>query len=390
MNNQKPLTIKQTKALRAIQSLQYKKQLITFKALKDELKISSDQSIKQYLDKLENLGYIKRENKKIRTTYITKKAIKEYPYSQEYIPSPIKNKVINLKIEPRQLKLKLKLAEIDPSLINIYEGILYTLNNKNNPDWIAQSAHSFRELIKIISDQKKVILTEEDKKELKKEKQSSLVKIMHKDNDPLTEILNLKNFFSETVFDELNKFHKDFVYIAHHEKISEDDYLKKVVNYELFLITYIFKNQADIYRLIDREIKKGIIRANSKTIHRLITLNLASFQYFFQKINSNWLSFVFDNNFLYPVAQTGKYLIECSKDKPKETMKIILDYEKKYIIKEKEQYYWSYFIESTLYMPSKIAIKLIDKITKDNWIQKNYRLSYWAFDMKKLIKKLLR
>jgi hypothetical protein len=53
----------------------------------------------------------------------------------------------SLKLLPHQIELLSALNKVNPELGNRYLGALMVLNQIDNPDWLAQSAHSIRELM---------------------------------------------------------------------------------------------------------------------------------------------------------------------------------------------------------------------------------------------------
>ena len=65
---------------------------------------------------------------------------------------PLYNKEGSLKFSDpeKQKKVMEKLEKLDPGLRDIYKGILISLENKNNPERISQTAHSIRELTALL------------------------------------------------------------------------------------------------------------------------------------------------------------------------------------------------------------------------------------------------
>ncbi|MFA5184682.1 MAG: hypothetical protein WC456_04125 [Patescibacteria group bacterium] len=391
MSNNQTLTKKQRSALYSIQKIIDQSGVSpTYKELGVELGTKSDISITRLLNKLEETGYIEREKNKARAIRITDKAYKECPELnlEKYKESARDNFTQTSKGELtiRQKELLKKLSKFNSKFVNIYSGALYIISEKKSTDWIAQSAHSFREIFMIMANEAKTLLSDQQAK-----REDAFPTSLGNYNDPTGGVTDLKDLTRETIYDEWNRFHRKFVEIAHHKiDISPDAYLSLVSEYEEFLMKYAFAHQASIYGLIDEEVKMGPAKAKSEDIRRLITRNLSAVRYFYNNIDAKWLEFVFNNGFLFPLQMSGEYLVKVACEVPEEVMEIIKNYESKYTIISENRYYRNYFIEATLNMPSKIATELVDIIIKGRWSKGKGRESdFWPSDMVKLLKKYL-
>jgi len=385
------LTKRQRSALYAIHKIKARLGISpSFKELRIELEAKSDRSVTQLLTKLEASGYIKREKNKARSINITKKAYTDFPeLSLDKYKRLVGNNFLQInseEISPRQKSLLKKLSKINSKFASIYRGAIYVISEKKSTDWIAQSAHSFREIFMIMSNGAKTLLSEQQAA-----REDKFVTSMGTLNDPRSGLVILKDLIGETIYDEWNRFHNRFVKIAHHEvDINQEDYLDLIFNYEEFLMKYAFAHQANIYKLIDEEIKKGPAKVKAEDIRRLITRNLSAIQYFFDRIDEKWLSFVFNNRFLLPLQMSGEYLVRITREVPEEVMVVIDEYDKKYIIDSDNKYFRNYFIVSAINMPNGIAIKLVDKIVKEKWIKNDdLENKFWSLDMVKLLKKFI-
>ena len=399
------LTKRQRSALYAIHKIKTRLGISpSFKELRIELEAKSDRSVTQLLTKLEVAGYIKREKNKARSMDITKKAYTDFPeLSLDKYKKISKNNIGQInsgELMSRQKELLKKLAKVNSKFKDIYHGAVYVISEKKSNDWIAQSAHSFREIFMIMSHEAKSLLPD-----FQKDKRGKLSAIssenqeivedkfsttMENFNDPRYGTAYLKDS-NKTVYDEWNKFHRRFMEIAHHRiNISQEDYLDLVFEYEEFLMKYAFAHQANIYKLIDEEIKKGPIKVKAEDIRRLITRNLSARQYFFNKVDEKWLDFIFDNGFLLPLQMSGEYLVRITSEIPEEVMAIIDKYDVKYNIGSDGKYFRNYFIEAAINMPSEVAIKIVDKIVKEKWVKNDdLENKFWPLDMAKLLKKII-
>ena len=126
-------------------------------------------------------------------------------------------------IKPNVVLTK-KLKTIDTKLEAIYLGALYTLNDQNNQDRIAQSAHSIRELTLILfrADDYPI-----QNKEFENENKQTLAMKIQKSIDLIGNVppIYLKYFIRFN-----REIHKYFVNIAHHgHEPTMEEFTEKIV-----------------------------------------------------------------------------------------------------------------------------------------------------------------
>jgi len=365
----------------------------TLRELKNKLGMTSDRGLMLLLDKLEKEKYISRNLDKKRGIQLLPSALALInPHKATTITGEntqtlsFTTQTYTFVMNERQKKLSEKLYDLDPKFSEMYKGALRILGDKINPDKIAQSAHSLREIFMIFANEQKKLLPEQELRESKKEK-STHKKVLQISFDPQT--ARAEELFGKSVYSEWVEIHNYFVDVAHHRiDVDEEEYINKVMQYEDFLLRYIFTHQDDIYSRIDNEIKKGPADIDLQELQRLITTNTASLTYFFSKLSSKWLQFLIKNNLLVPTIQSGEYLVRVASNKPNKVMDFIINYPK--IDKPEEKFIQGFFINATINMPSSEASRIINKIQKEKWLEDPHgRFGYIYFDMKKLVKKLL-
>ncbi|MDD4358301.1 MAG: hypothetical protein PHY30_00620 [Candidatus Pacebacteria bacterium] len=214
----------------------------------------------------------------------------------------------------------------------IYRGGIYALSlksQKENPDWMAQSANSFREIIYLL---------------------------YHDNRD--YEFCELLNYFLERGHGKdkakkyatyINNLYKFFSTIAHHsiepkeegyqidnnfkidlKSLNKDTYFDAVRYYKKYLKILIVTT-IELYQKIDDSIIKK--KQNKKDIKFFLNNdNLKA--YFFSKIDKNWLEWIWTNGFLANLKEPIKnlnreimpeleYLNRVAMEKPKTVVKII-------------------------------------------------------------------
>lgn len=190
-----------------------------------------------------------------------------------------------LSLLPNQ-QLRSRLKNIDPLLESVYLGAIYTFNESQNPDRIAQCAHSIRELT--------IILFRSEIEETTNKIKDTLVnKIQKKINlyDNLPPIY-LKNY---SKFNK--KIHAYFLKIAHHgSSPTIEEFRKKITEYEQILLE-ILEDYFECFSYVKKviSINKPLLEDIPKLISKLKFISLI--RYFFNKISKDWLQTLKRNEF---------------------------------------------------------------------------------------------
>jgi hypothetical protein len=339
----------------------------TFKELREGLGISSDQAVFELLERLKTKGYI-RSFKKARSIFLTDKANvvlgiiipKQRASAQQGIPqrSPIE-------LGNRKILLE-KLIRVDPLLGRIYLGGLMVWEDKGNPDRIALSAHSFRELIIHLSDKGRGLIKKEEEVRMKKEEIKVRARQLERFIDPMggTQTLTSGKHTTYDTFDK--KFCDDgFMPISHHRKLIElKEYEKLIGELEEFLLRFILLTQPEIYLKIDATIKQVPEKVNPDELRLLIGTSFESYHYFYKKAGNLWLGYLNRNQFLLPNWAVGDYLARIASEKPKEVMDIIV----KYRVDPANRELKNTFTIAAANMDPTEGSRIVDKINRERWL----------------------
>ncbi len=380
---EKKLTPRQREALTAIwEFISQNKQAPTLKELKAALHVKSYQSITDWLDILESRGYIVRETGKIRGLSITPKAESLLGLKIDFTNTRGGATISSFNPDQNQAKILKELIDIDPRLGDMYVGAMQTLQDKTKFDRVAQSAHSLREITKAISDRGKELQTELDKQEIKKNVSANMIQL-ERIYDPIGRPSSYVGVSVYSIWNELNVY---FVNVAHHrvKNLTEEDYLKKVEEYEEFLVKYIFPHQAEIYDNIDKILLGNPANQNPKEIENLFGRNIETYRYFFRNADEKWLDFLARENFLKCTWETGEYFKKIAKIVPEKVSKLITDFQ----IVKKNSFIENNFVQAACEMPPQFIKPIINKIKDEGWLKydKTQLLQHYCTDLfKKLI-----
>ena len=365
------LSDKQHKTLRAIYDLTVQNGMSpTLSQLRQYLDLKSGKSVLEGLSILERKGYITREAGKSRNRArglrLTPDAYVTLSLSPSLFPDSIRPlKPEPFELNPDQKKISEFLSSHDPILGRIYRGARQTIDARAE-DWIAQSAHSLREIM--TSFLRKSNLNDGVKSHITKRK---------KEGNPPAAVIGTQYYFDElggadgeTAYDIwYKKYQKHLHDIAHHQNDgkkyadSPDKYLDLVSEFEGFLLRAIVPKQIDVYKELDRIITDKPENNNPDELRPLVTRNAESQRYFFSKVGTEWFYFLRDNNFLSPSWVVGNYLSRIVPDLSKEVVDVILsaDVEDDWNIKN------AYVIAAAKALPEDAA-RVVKKVRDERWL----------------------
>ena len=260
-----------------------------------------------------------------------------------------------------------------------------------NPDRIAQSAHSMRELINVASRRHYRILASDSKLTTK----SKFQKIA----DPQTDLPD----FLQSPYKQLTDLHNFFTNVSHHgHHPSEQEYLIKVEEFT-FLMNHILTPHYEVNKEIEELIEKSIIgKQDLKNLEFLMSRDTQSYKDFFTKAKANWLEVlaedgkyfknippVIKNNDSYSSqAWPESYFLErVASEKPELAQKIILQIPIPEKDSDRNWRVLSDFVGAALKMPPKTAKTIAEKAVRKKWLTEN-PASYLVGELAKLMVKL--
>jgi hypothetical protein len=284
------------------------------------------------------------------------------------------------------------------SFSEIYTGGIVALskeNRKRNPDWMSQSANSFREILyslpKVENKQLQQVLTDYFKRNHTKEdaeRYKSYLSELYKF------FTDLAHHFSEidNISDKTYKVGEGFIINAN--EISVEIYFDAVRLYKNYLKLLVI-TAVEIHRRIDTYINKG--KKDKNTVKVFINNSYDAKSYFFSKIDKNWIHWLWTNSFFTDLKHANldtegnheycelEYLRRMAEEDPETVTKIIQAISVS--INNSILIYHLIWIVSLL--PAKQIKKLVDKIYDEKWISLLNAPYMIAYEFKDMIEKLI-
>lgn len=373
------ITKRQREALLAVHSLTTKNGVApTIKELREALDLASDQTVIEMLGRLEKAALITRDKKQARSILLTKKANNSLGIISTL--NAVGSESGPLELSDQQQRVYEKLSQIDSRLGRTYRGSLSALRSHGNEDFLAQSAHSMREVIAGLS--MKGDVPKEVKERLEKTKNTGgVVQGLLYFFDPLGAVGLNQNPYVYLYNEYQNKLNN----IAHHNVApSLEEYLTIVSGLEYFLLRYIFPPQLEIYRILDETLQNGPTTADAVDLKMLITRNFESYRYFFKHADERWLSFLRVNQFLDAKWEVGDYLSRIAHISPQEVLEVFNETQ---IPDDGWQAKTSFTLAASK-LPPKFASQTVPRILRENWV-KEARATLLRYRLEDLFKNLL-
>ena len=302
----------------------------------------------------------------------------------------------------RQQKLLDDLTRYDPKIAKCYLGALKVLE-QNNPDKIAQSAHSIREVIEQLAripDREDIPKQyEKTDKEGPREKRDTRKNRLRR-LDPLDSISHIEHYTTDDLVGD--EFLDWFQKVSHHGMHpTERKYRQKLRKTES-LLALVVKPHLEVIHDIDEILSKKPTENNFKeNLKPLLERNLSTYNHFFQHASSSWLPFLADEKYFnsprhiiqgseeiqFPIWWPGRYLARVSHEQPELVAKIIKDITLPQEKKERNPWILEDFVRAAIAMPTKYSRQLVSKITKEKWADIPYDTALGS-DMAKMMIKL--
>ncbi len=274
----------------------------------------------------------------------------------------------------RQQKIALKLARIDQKAVDIYLGALNVLSDRDNPDRYSQSAHSLREVTRIIFQKANIPQELSNEENLKTKIEKKFVE--NSDLLPLP-AEEETNFLIKKWVD----IHNYFVKISHHgEPAIEEEFETKLAEFETILNKFIESIPVTLDELDKLLSIQSPQQDDVKKLSGLLK-HPSHVEYFFSSLTSpDWLQPLSSQGFFSNIPETikegnyvkfpnwplSKYLIKISGIKPEEVIGII-----KKIPKTDNVGVHLDLINCGLQMPSNFAKEIVPLAKR--WIVNPYR-----------------
>ena len=242
---------------------------------------------------------------------------------------------------------------------------------EENPDRIAQSAHSMRETLNVTLRHPKFIsltsgLTFKTK--------------VQKITDPHTGLPT----FLQLPYKQLADLHEWFTKVSHHppNPPSEQEYLTKVDKFTA-LMRHILTPHYEVIQKIDELIEKpNPDNDDLRKLEFLMSKNTQSHNYFFSNAKSNWLQILVvdgkyfkeippviknENSYSFPFWPESYYLERIASEKPELVEKVISQIPTPKNDLEKNSTILRNFVSAAINMPPQIGKLVAEKAIKEKW-----------------------
>ena len=244
----------------------------------------------------------------------------------------------DFQLNDEQRDLAIQLSNYSKSIKQAYEGALFSLNQKDDPDRFVHFAHSLREVINLLANLK---LSREKWKENQELKRKTLLQSVI---DPVGK----QAYAYDTEYQILDDEYSKLSSIAHHSAtITEDKAIQKLNQIESILKIFTTP-QTEINDEIDKIISNSPNDTNAEKL-KSFQIRWATNSYLIENLPVSWLPNMINVGFfdnpqpailkdgslpIYQIWASSRYLIRCAEDFPNETYKIISEIQFK---NEKEQ-----------------------------------------------------
>jgi len=299
---------------------------------------------------------------------------------------------------------------------------LSSLNKKNNADWLAQSAHSMREIFYTLGlTEKKVTFFQRIWKKINallhparnKTPDKKTRKEKMKENIAITQ----EEKKAEEIANLLNKLYNIFTNIAHHfryegEKVKTCKYLnddfgivitdivdlpniyEQIIEKFVFLLKRTSENILEIHRKIDAFITQEVRIADKRALDILIHSHVNARDYFFAKAPIEWISWLCEKGFFNVLNKEAEDKTRYSFRMPELSYIIRVveangDEEKVIEIMDSVECVKNFnpeVVDQFLWISQKLStislVKIIPKIKRENWIglMKGFKPSGYSYN----------
>src|SRR3989344_2576538 len=307
---------------------------------------------------------------------------------------------------------------------HLFRGALYLTrfrNQRSNPDWMAQAAHSLREIMygtgQIKKPKNKLLLI--------------LKAFLGRDNGVQTRrerIENILKVYQEEkkaaeLASQLNDLHFIFTNIAHHFQdnkqhntirkkvlklgitnsnsslIIADEAFEKLIELLEGVWTQSIPHQLTIHKKIDSLLSLDSKSANKEFLNVLLAFNPDARQYFYSKVDERWLSWLWENGFLDAIKEKAEdptrygyripelnYLTKATDKEPARVVDIMLQ------VPISAENFNPEVVDRFLRICSGLPVaelkRMVKKIRDGNWVRLMGGFNNWGFEYEKILQVL--
>ena len=280
--------------------------------------------------------------------------------------------------------------ETDIYFSNMFRGALFSMkkdNIENNPDWMAQVAHSLREILYPFHGKWESAFAQYGSSYNK----AKLGKKINLYYGFLNSIAH--HNYSEASTNPIIGGSKE------HPVSITSNIFKEIVHKFGDILFEVLRTQIDIHQEIDEFFRKTPQEENPSKVKQLISLNPDAQQYFFSKADEHWLDWLWENGFLDIIKQKSEdptsysyktpelhYLVKVSAKKPDKVVEIMKS------VSISEDNFNPEVIDQFLRICSILPVaqlkKIVPKIHDEQWIQLMGEFNKWGFEYKDMLQTL--
>lgn len=302
-----------------------------------------------------------------------------YPYEEE-ICKRLDEFYVSIGIEP----------DVQPS--SLFRGALFAMRHKSNPDWIAQTAHSLREIIYQFTDRYSIKITDA------LTRHGTARKIKPK-NDEVQIYYGLINDIAHHNFTKAAANHLIGGTGNNPVEITPGVFERLVSDFGKVLRIALLR-QTDVIKSISQMLKSECVSANLEEVVELIELNFNSREYFYAQANERWLSWLWENGFLDVIKDKAEdlskysystpelsYLVRAANNDPEKVADIILD-----VIISVDNFnpeVVDRFTHICSTLPAQQLTRVVHKIRNEGWVPLMGQFNRWPFEYEKMLKTLV-
>ncbi len=296
------------------------------------------------------------------------------------------------------------LSIVAPS--SLYYGAIQLISSKiKNSDYIAQAAHSLREILYHYTSD-----ADKRKEIIKKLIQRFKLDGNEQEIEEIASVLNELHFLFTQIAHHFNDYskHDDFVKGMNNLRIPIGDVRKfNLEHFKKMLIILTnawyesLPRQISLHKLIDDLLSCNQLYIDKDVVSLFLSFNNDSYQYFFNQVDEKWLDWLWGNKFLDAIKQKAKdstrisytmpelnYLAKVAEKEPEKVTDIILSVpisQDTFNPEVIDRFLW--ICSSSL--PAEQIARLVDKIKKDEWVKLMYPFRQWGFEYEKIFEKLM-
>lgn len=278
--------------------------------------------------------------------------------------------MVDFQLNNEQRDLAIQLSNYSKTIKQAYEGALFSIYQKDDPDRFVHFAHSLREVIDLLA---KLNPSPEKWKENREIKRKSLLQSVI---DPIGK----QAYAYDTEYQTLSDEYSELSSIAHHATtITEDKAIQKLNQIESILKILTIP-QIAIYDEIDEIISESPTDENAEKL-KSFQIRWATNSYLIENLPIDWLTNMINVGFfenpqpailkdgsfpIYQIWPPSRYLIRCAEDFPDKAYDIISKFNFKND-KERNPAIYADFLECLSYMPISNIEKIAQKTLDEKW-----------------------